>query len=80
MEYKIRRRKVLELPSKLHFAVNRRVLIANELKSTDVVIAPVEKVDGSKPRLLIRIKRLVQLKKPKKVRKKKLMRYASPKW
>jgi hypothetical protein len=58
MEYKIRRRKVLELPSKLHFAVNRRVLIANELKSTDVVIEPVEKVDGSKPHLLIRIKKV----------------------
>jgi hypothetical protein len=58
MEQKIKRRKVLELPSKLAFAIARRVLIANELKGTDIVIESVEKVDGSKPRLLIRIKRL----------------------
>ena len=67
MEYKIRRRKVLELPSKLHFAVNRRVLIANELKSTDVVIEPVEKVDGVKPHLLIRIKRVIHMSRRKKL-------------
>jgi len=67
MEYKIRRRKVLELPSKLHFAVKRRVLIANELKSTDVVIEPVEKVDGVKPHLLIRIKRVIHMSRRKKL-------------
>jgi len=58
LEQKILRRKVLELPSKLAFAIARRVLIANELKDTDIVVEPVEKVDGSKPRLLIRIKRV----------------------
>lgn len=58
MERKIEARKVLELPSKLHFAVNRRILIANELKNAHITVESVEKIDGLKPRLLIRIKRL----------------------
>jgi hypothetical protein len=38
-------------------AVNRRILIANELKNMEITIEPVENVDGTKPRLLIRLKK-----------------------
>ena len=67
LEQKILRRKVLELPSKLHFAVNRRTLVANELKNADIVVEAVEKVDGVKPHLLIRIKRVIHMSRRKKL-------------
>ena len=61
MEHKLKPRKVLELPSKLHLAVNRRILIANELKNMEITIEPVENVDGTKPRLLIRLKKAARV-------------------
>lgn len=60
MEQKLRRRRVLELPSRLAFAITRRVYVANEMKDVDIVVESVEKVDGSKPSLLIRIKRVLR--------------------
>ena len=67
LEQKILRRKVLELPSKLYFAVNRRTLVANELKNADIVVEAVEKVDGVKPHLLIRIKKVIHMSRRKKL-------------
>jgi hypothetical protein len=61
MEHKLKPRKVLELPSKMHFAVNRQVLIANELKNVEITVESIENVDGTKPRLLIRLKKVARV-------------------
>lgn len=55
----LRARKVTELRSALA-GVTRRVFVANELRDTDVVIGDVEKLDGSHPILLVRIKQAVK--------------------
>jgi hypothetical protein len=59
----VKRRRVLELPSKLAFAITRRVFVANELRHTDIVVESVEDVDALKPKLLIRIRKLVKTRK-----------------
>jgi hypothetical protein len=48
-------RTVVELPSKLNRAIRARILVANELKDMEFTIRQVESVDGSRPRMLIRI-------------------------
>jgi hypothetical protein len=57
-EQRLKPRKVLELPSHLAFAIRRRVFVVNETKDCELEVDSVEVVDGSKPRLLIRVKRV----------------------
>jgi hypothetical protein len=53
---KIRRRKVEEIKQKLTCFINKRIFVANELRDADIKVALVEKLDGTKPHILIRIK------------------------
>lgn len=48
-------KKVVEVSQKLVMSIGKRVLVANEL-DTPIEVEPIEHLDGSKPRLLIRIK------------------------
>lgn len=54
------KRKVIQLPRKLVSAIQTRLFIANELRDTDLVVEQVEFTDGSKPRILIRIKAVLR--------------------
>jgi hypothetical protein len=65
MEKRLKPRRVVELPSRLVMSVNKRVFVANELKDVELVIDQVENCHGSKPKLLIRIKRRIFKHKPK---------------
>lgn len=56
---KIRRRKVEEIKQKLTCSINKRIFVANELRDADIEIAQVEKLDGIKPHILIRIKSII---------------------
>ena len=60
MEHKLQPRRVIELPSKLTMFVNKRILIANELKDMVLTVESIENCDGTKPRLIIRIKKSVK--------------------
>jgi hypothetical protein len=53
-------RKVAELRQKLSCAVNKRIWVANELRDADVLIDHVENLDGTKPHILIRIKKIIK--------------------
>lgn len=64
MVLKIESRKVTEVKQKLSCAVNKRIWVANELRDADIEIDQVENVDGTKPHILIRIKRIIR--RPKK--------------
>lgn len=64
MTQMVKSRKVAELPQKLTMSVNKRIMVANELRDSDIEIDQVEKLDGTKPHILIRIKRIIR--KPKK--------------
>jgi hypothetical protein len=55
---KIRRRKVEEIKQKLTCFINKRIFVANELRDADIIVALVEKLDGTKPHILIRIKNI----------------------
>lgn len=59
---KIRRRKVQEIKQKLTCSINKRIFIANELRDTDIEIGQIEKLDGTKPHILIRIKSIIKTK------------------
>ena len=52
----VERRKVKEIKQKLSCFINKRVFVANWLRNVDVEVEPVEHLDGSKPRLVIRIR------------------------
>lgn len=58
---KIRRRKVEEVKQKLTCFVNKRIFIANELRDADIEIDQVEKLDGTKPHIVIRLKSISKL-------------------
>ena len=45
-----------EIKQRLSCFINKRVFVANWLRNVDVEVEPVEHLDGSKPRLVIRIK------------------------
>jgi hypothetical protein len=53
---KIKRRKVEEIKQELTCFINKRIFVANELRDADIEVAQVEKLDGTKPHILIRIK------------------------
>lgn len=50
-------KKVVEISQKLVMSVGKRVLVANHL-DTPIEVEQIEHLDGTKPRLLIRIKRV----------------------
>jgi hypothetical protein len=58
-QHKLKPRKVIELKSQLTRAVNTRILVANELRDIELTVQQVENCDGSKPQMLIRIKRRI---------------------
>jgi hypothetical protein len=53
---KIGRRKVEEIKQKLVCSINKRIFIANELRDVDIEVEQVEKLDGTKPHIIIRVK------------------------
>ena len=53
---KIKSRKVQEIKQKLSCFINKRIFIANELRNADIEVEQVEKLDGTKPHIVIRIK------------------------
>lgn len=59
LEQRLKPRRVVELKTRLISAVQSRVFVANELKDVEIVLDQVESVDGSRPRLVIRIKRRI---------------------
>lgn len=58
---KIRRRKVEEIKQKLTCSINKRIFVANELRDADIEVDQVEKLDGTKPQILIRVKSISKL-------------------
>lgn len=58
---KIGRRKVGEIKQKLVSAVQKRIFVANELRDTDIEVEQVEKLDGTKPHIIIRVKSIKKL-------------------
>jgi hypothetical protein len=58
---KIGRRKVGEIKQKLVSAVQKRIFVANELRDADIEVEHVEKLDGTKPHIIIRVKSIKKL-------------------
>lgn len=63
---RLKKRKVTEIKQKLHSAFSKRIFVANHMKNTDVEIDCAERVDGVKPRVIIRIKNMTKRLKRKK--------------
>jgi hypothetical protein len=53
---KIGSRKVVEIKQRLSSFINKRIFVANELRNVDIEIEPVEKLDGLKPHIIVRVK------------------------
>ena len=56
---KLKSQKMMEIKQKLLGSHKTRVFVANDLPDADLTVEAVENLDGVKPQVFIRIKRLV---------------------
>lgn len=71
MTQKLKPRKVTEIKSRLNWQIPRRVFIVNQTKNASLIIEEAEAMDGTKPKLLVRIK-AVFIKKTRRRKSRKL--------